>query len=72
MVVESDRLSSLDQFPPARHVESATVKYPRHGNLDLNPKFVLSLARDYKLEAPPVPPTRYKLSEPLLTPNHPP
>jgi hypothetical protein len=68
----SNRSSSLDQFPLARHGEPATVKYPSCGNLDLNRKFVISLAGVYKLEAPPVPPTRYELSEPLLAPDYPP
>jgi hypothetical protein len=33
---------------------------------------MISLAGVYKLEAPPVLPTRYELSEPLLTPDRPP
>jgi hypothetical protein len=70
--VASDRLSSLEQFPPTRHDELATVKYPSHGNLVLNPKFVISLVGGYKLEAPPVPPNHYELSEPLLALDRPP
>jgi hypothetical protein len=70
--VASNRLSSLDQFPLARHSEQATVKYPGRCNLNLNPKFVISLAGVYKLEAPPVLPTRYEPSEPLLAPDRPP
>jgi hypothetical protein len=66
------RLSSLDQFILARHGEPATVKYPGHSTLDLNPKFVLSLAGVYKLKAPPVPPTRCELSTPNLVSDHPP
>jgi hypothetical protein len=67
----SNQLSSLDRFPLARHGEPATVKYPRHGNLDLNPQLMISLAKVYKSEALPVSPTRYKLIEPPLAPDRP-